>query len=124
LLANRSVLTDDGRLVMIGGAKGNWIAPLMGPIKALMLSPFVNQELVLILAEFSQADLNVLSELMRSGTMTPVIDRTYSLDELAQAITYSEEGHARGKIIISIGKKTPVPTDAADSAMRYQQAGR
>jgi NADPH:quinone reductase-like Zn-dependent oxidoreductase len=102
LLANRSVLTDDGILVMIGGAKGDWIAPLMGPIKALMLSPFVDQELALILAEFSQSDLNVLSDLMQSGAVTPVIDRTYPLHELAQAIAYSEEGHARGKIIISV----------------------
>ena len=102
LLANRSVLTEDGRYVMVGGAKGNWIAPLMGPIKALMLSPFVNQELVLILAEFSQGDLNVLGDLMQSGAMTPVIDRIYSLYELPEAIAYSEEGHARGKIIVTV----------------------
>jgi NADPH:quinone reductase-like Zn-dependent oxidoreductase len=102
LLANRSVLTDDGKLVMIGGAKGNWFAPLKGPIKALMLSPFVDQELVLILAEFKQSDLNVLTVLMQSGAVTPVIDRTYPLSELAQAIAYSEEGHARGKIIITV----------------------
>jgi NADPH:quinone reductase-like Zn-dependent oxidoreductase len=102
LFANRSVLTADGILVMIGGAKGDWIAPLKGPIKALMLSPFVDQELALILAEFSQSDLNVLGDLMRSGAVTPVIDRTYPLHELAQAIAYSEEGHARGKIIISV----------------------
>jgi len=102
LLANRSVLTADGKLVMIGGAKGNWIAPMLGPIKALMLSPFVNQELLLILAEFSQGDLNVLGDLMQSGAMTPVIDRTYSLYELPEAIAYSEEGHARGKIIVTV----------------------
>jgi len=102
LLANRGVLTADGKFVMIGGAKGNWIAPLLGPIKALMLSPFVKQELLLILAEFNQGDLNVLGDLMQSGAMTPVIDRTYSLYELPQAIAYSEEGHARGKIIITV----------------------
>jgi NADPH:quinone reductase-like Zn-dependent oxidoreductase len=87
---------------MIGGAKGNWFAPLMGPIKALILSPFVEQELVLILARFSQADLNVLGDLMQSGDVSPVIDRTYSLSELPAAIAYSEEGHARGKIIIAV----------------------
>ena len=102
LLANRGVLTEDGKLVMIGGAKGNWIAPLKGPLKALMLSPFVNQELLLILAEFNQGDLNVLGDLMQSGAMTPVIDRTYSLYELPEAIAYSEEGHAQGKIIVSV----------------------
>jgi NADPH:quinone reductase-like Zn-dependent oxidoreductase len=102
LLANRSVLTADGKLVMIGGAKGNWIAPLKGPLKALMLSPFVDQELVLILAEFNQGDLNVLGDLMQSGALTPVIDRTYSLYELPQAIAYSETGRARGKIIVTV----------------------
>jgi NADPH:quinone reductase-like Zn-dependent oxidoreductase len=102
LLANRKSLKPDGTFVMIGGAKGNWLAPLMGPIKGLMLSPFVEQELVLILAQFSQADLNVLGDLMRSGDVSPVIDRTYSLSELPAAIAYSEEGHARGKIIIAV----------------------
>jgi NADPH:quinone reductase-like Zn-dependent oxidoreductase len=67
-----------------------------------MLSPFVNQELILILAEFKQSDLNFLTVLMQSGAVTPVIDRTYPLSELAQAIAYSEEGHARGKIIITV----------------------
>jgi len=102
LLANRKALNPDGTFVMIGGAKGNWFAPLMGPIKALILSPFVEQELVLILARFSQADLNVLGDLMQSGDVSPVIDRTYSLSELPAAIAYSEEGHARGKIIIAV----------------------
>jgi len=102
LLANTDVLTADGRLVMIGGAKGNWIAPLIGPLKAIVMSPFVDQELLLILAEFNQDDLNILADLMRSGSVTPVIDRTYSLYELADAIRYSEEGHARGKIIVEV----------------------
>lgn len=102
LLANRSVLTADGILVIVGGAKGNWIAPIMGPIKAMLLSPFVDQELALILAELHQSDLNVFSDLMQSGDVTPVIDRTYPLQELSQAIAYSEEGRARGKIIVTV----------------------
>lgn len=102
LLANLQVLEPDGRMVMIGGAKGNWIAPLMGPLKALMLSPFVEQELVLILAQMNQADLNILGDLMRDGAVTPVIDRRYSLADISAAIAYSEEGHAQGKIIINV----------------------
>lgn len=102
LLANRKALKADGTLVMIGGAKGDWVAPLMGPIKALLLSPFVEQELVLILAEMDQDDLTILANLMRAGELTPVIDRRYSLNDIAAAIAYSEEGHARGKIIIKI----------------------
>lgn len=102
LLANTSVLKPEGTLVMVGGGKGNWIAPLLGPIKALFLSPFVDQNLLLILAEFSQSDLNLLGDYMRTGAVVPVIDRRYSLSEVPAAIAYSEEGHARGKIIVSV----------------------
>jgi NADPH:quinone reductase-like Zn-dependent oxidoreductase len=102
LLANAAMLSDDGKLVMIGGEKGNWIAPFKGEIKALVLSPFVGPELVGILARFNQDDLNGLGDLMQSGTVTPVIDRTYSLSEVPQAIAYSKEGHARGKIIVTV----------------------
>jgi len=105
LLANTGVLEPDGTLVMIGGAKGNWVGPLMGPIKALLLSPFVDQNLLLLLADLSQPDLNLLGDYMRTGAVVPVIDRIYSLSEVPAAIAYSEEGHARGKIIITIPRK-------------------
>lgn len=102
LLANRKVLEPEGRLVMVGGAKGNWIAPLKGPVKALLLSPFVEQELVTILAQLNKDDLARLADLMQAGTLSPVIDRRYRLREVPDAIRYSEEGRARGKIIISL----------------------
>lgn len=102
LSANRRALNPEGVLVIVGGAKGNWIAPLMGPIKALMMSPFVSQELVMILAVMRQDDLEELADLMQSGKITPVIDRRYRLSEVPDALRYSEEGHARGKIVISM----------------------
>ena len=102
LLANRRVLNPDGIMVMVGGAKGNWLAPLMGPIKALMLSPFVDQEFVMILARLRKDDLSILRDLMQTGKVTPVIDRRYLLSEVPAAIRYSEEGHARGKIVIDL----------------------
>ncbi len=102
LMANRKVLNSNGILVMVGGAKGDWIAPLKNPIKALMLSPFVDQELVLILARLRQDDLTIIGDLMQAGKVTPVIDRRYRLSEVPEAIRYSEEGHARGKIIIDV----------------------
>ena len=102
LLANKRVLKPDGTLVMIGGAKGNWLGPLMRPIKSLMLSPFVDQELALLLAQLTQEDLTILGELMQTGKVTPVIDRRYSLSEVPDAMRYSEEGHARGKIIVNL----------------------
>jgi NADPH:quinone reductase-like Zn-dependent oxidoreductase len=102
LLANRHALEPDGTFVIVGGAKGNWLGPLLNPIKALLLSPFVGQEFVMILAEMRQDDLDILAELMRSGKVTPVIDRRYHLNEVPTAIRYSEEGHARGKIVIDV----------------------
>jgi NADPH:quinone reductase-like Zn-dependent oxidoreductase len=102
LLENRQALTPDGIFVIVGGPKGDWLGPLMGPVKAMLLSPFVSQEFVLILAEMRQDDLAILGDLMQAGTVTPVIDRHYSLSEVPSAIRYSEEGHARGKIIIDV----------------------
>ncbi len=102
LFANRRVLERDGKFVIVGGGKGDWIAPLIAPIKAWMLSPFVDQELGMMMAELRPDDLSALADLMQSGELTPVIDRSYRLSELADAIRYSEEGHARGKIVIDM----------------------
>ena len=55
-----------------------------------------------MLAKVKQADLVVLKELIEAGKVTPVIDRTYPLNEIPAAIRYLEEGHAKGKVVISI----------------------
>ena len=102
LLANRRVLSPKGILVIIGGSSGNWLGPLMRPVKALMLSPCGGQEFVLILAQMRKDDLTVLGDLMQAGKVTPVIDRIYPLSDVPAAMQYSEEGHARGKIIIDL----------------------
>ncbi len=102
LSANRRALEPDGTFVIVGGGKGNWLGPMMSPIKALMLSPFVGQEFVMILAQLRKDDLAILGDLMQAGKVTPVIDRRYRLSEVPAAIRYSEEGHARGKIVIDL----------------------
>jgi NADPH:quinone reductase-like Zn-dependent oxidoreductase len=102
LSENREVLTPEGNFVMVGGSKGNWIGPLMGPIKALMLSPFVGQNFVMLLAKLNKEDLIILGDLMQTGKVKPVIDRRYRLSEVTAAIRYSEEGHARGKIVVDL----------------------
>jgi NADPH:quinone reductase-like Zn-dependent oxidoreductase len=102
LLANRQALNPNGIFVIVGGQKGDWLGPLMSPIKALVLSPFVEQEFVMILAELRQDDLAILGDLMQAGEVTPVIDRRYRLSEVPAAIRYSEEGRARGKIVINL----------------------
>ncbi|MGB5291953.1 MAG: NAD(P)-dependent alcohol dehydrogenase [Lysobacterales bacterium] len=99
---NRQVLTPEGKFVIIGGGKGNWLGPLMGPLKASLYSPFVAQDFVLLMAQMRKDDLETLADLMSAGEITPVIDRLYSLEEVPEAIRYSEEGHARGKIVIQI----------------------
>jgi NADPH:quinone reductase-like Zn-dependent oxidoreductase len=74
----------------------------MGPIKAMILSPFVGQEYGLLLAQMDGDDLAILGDLMQAGKVIPVIDRRYRLSEVPAAIRYSEEGHARGKIVINL----------------------
>ena len=102
LLANRRALTPDGIFVIIGGPKGNWLGPLMGPIKAMLLSPFVGQEFVMLMAQMRKDDLAILGDLMQAGKVTPVIDRRFQLNEVPAAIRYSEKGHARGKIVVNL----------------------
>jgi len=101
-LENRAALTPEGKLVIIGGPAGNWIGPLKRPAQAMILSPFVNQEIGLMLAELNKEDLQLIGKMMETGEITPVIDRRYRLDEVPEAIRYSEAGRARGKIIIEI----------------------
>jgi NADPH:quinone reductase-like Zn-dependent oxidoreductase len=102
LLDNSRVMTAEGVLVMVGGPGGNWIAPLIPPLKAMLIGPFMDQKFVGILAEMNQQTLETLAELMQDGKMTPVIDRSYGLHETAAAIAYSEQGRARGKILVTV----------------------
>jgi NADPH:quinone reductase-like Zn-dependent oxidoreductase len=105
LLDIRRVLNPKGKYVLIGGGgpdAGPWIGVFFGPVKALVLSWFVSQDMGMFLAELNQEDLAVLSDLMQVGKVTPVIDRRYKLSEIAEAMRYLEEGHARGKVVISL----------------------
>ena len=54
------------------------------------------------MADANQKDLTILADMMQSGKLKPVIDRTYKLSEVPAAIAYLEEGHARGKVVITI----------------------
>ena len=101
----RRILTPKGKYVMIGGGgpnEGRWIGPLGRVIHTLLLSPFISQQMGMMMADANQKDLTVLADMMQSGKVKPVIDRTYKLSEVPQAIRYLEEGHARGKVIISV----------------------
>jgi NADPH:quinone reductase-like Zn-dependent oxidoreductase len=101
----RRVLTPQGKYVMIGGGgpdDGRWIGPFMRVIKLLLLKPFVSQEMGMMMADAGKDDMTYLRDLMQSGKVTPVIDRTYKLNEIADAIRYLEQGHARGKVAITL----------------------
>ena len=98
------MLAADGRLVIVGGPKGNWIGPMTGALKAFAMSPFVDQQMGMMLARTDQTDLETLGEMVDSGKLAPVIDRVYPMQELPEAMRYLEEGHARGKVVVTIGE--------------------
>jgi NADPH:quinone reductase-like Zn-dependent oxidoreductase len=105
LLENIRVLKPNGIYVGIGGGgpnDGGFIGPLAGPIKEFMLSPFVSQKFLFFTAELKNEDLTILRDLMQAAKVTPVIDRRYRLSETAEAIRYVEQGHARGKVVITL----------------------
>jgi NADPH:quinone reductase-like Zn-dependent oxidoreductase len=102
LLAIRRVLNPKGTYVMVGGPPGKWIDPLPRAAGALVLSRFVSQDMAVFLAELNKKDLTVLRDLMQAGKLTPVIDRSYRLSEVPAAIRYLEQGHARGKVVVTL----------------------
>jgi len=105
LLDVRHVMNPEGKYILIGGGgpdDGRWIGPLIKPIKAVVLSWFVRQDMGMHLAELNREDLTVLRDLMQAGKVTPVIDRTYPLSEVPEAIRYLETGRARGKVVITL----------------------
>ena len=99
----RRALTARGTLVIVGGeGSGRWFG-VGRQLRALILSPLVSQKLCTLFSlERNREDLQLLKELVEAGKVTPVIDRTCPLSEVAEAIRYWEEGHARGKIVITV----------------------
>jgi NADPH:quinone reductase-like Zn-dependent oxidoreductase len=103
LLAYRRVMTPHGILVTIGGPVDNWLLGLAGgAVYGLALSPFVSQTFGMMLADLNQKDLAFVAGLMQDGKVTPVIDRSYKLGEVPEALRYLEKGHARGKVVIAV----------------------
>ena len=98
----RRVIEPKGTYVVVGGPGGRWIGPFVAILKPILLSPFVSQRLVAALSKESRDDLMILKELIEAGKVRPVIDRSYTLTEVPQALRYLEEGHARGKVVIAI----------------------
>ncbi len=99
---NSRVLTPNGRLVMVGGASGDWVGPLKNPLLAMVQSPMIDQEVILLMAQLSADGMSQIADLMHSGDVTPMVGRTFPLAAIADAIALSESGRARGKIAIEI----------------------
>jgi NADPH:quinone reductase-like Zn-dependent oxidoreductase len=100
----RRVLNSAGRFVMVGAPHDASVMGLLAQmIEALLLSLFVSQKAVMFIAKSSQDDLSLLGELIATGKIKPVIERRYTLSEAAHAVRQVEEGHARGKVVITVG---------------------
>jgi len=102
----RQILTPNGICVLagIGGAgfhPESW-GRILGNFKTAFQSRFTSQKFVTYIAKLTRDDLNVLRDLMQSGKVAPVIDRTYKISETQAAVRYLEEGHARGKVVITL----------------------
>jgi NADPH:quinone reductase-like Zn-dependent oxidoreductase len=100
----RRALTPKGTLVIVGGdGGGRWTGGFFrGMLRAPVVSLFVGQRLRGLATKVKREDLITVTELIDAGTLTPVIDRTYPLIEAPDAIRYLEEGHSRGKVVITV----------------------
>jgi NADPH:quinone reductase-like Zn-dependent oxidoreductase len=105
LSESRRVLTPNGIYVMVGGGSANeqgFVGALGKALNAAIYSRFIKQKMGMMMAQPSTKDLTLLAEMVESGKLKPVIDRTYKLSEVTEAIRYLEEGHARGKVVITV----------------------
>ena len=102
LAAVRRVLTPTGILIPNSGRGGRWLGPLGRIVKARVLSAFTRQQLRPFTSVEKRQDLLTLAGLLAIGQVSPVIDRTYPLDEAADALRYVAAGHTRGKVVITL----------------------
>jgi NADPH:quinone reductase-like Zn-dependent oxidoreductase len=99
----RRTLTATGTLVIVGGEGGNrWTGGFGRQLRAVVLSRFVRQTLRALTAEEPQEDLLSLKDLIEEEKVTPVIGRTFPLDETANALRDADEGHGRGKTVVTV----------------------
>lgn len=102
LAAVRRALTPTGTLIPNSGRGGRWLGPIGRIVAARVLSVFTRQQLRPFTSVEKREDLLTLADLLTTGQVTPVIDRTYPLDEAADALRYVAAGHTRGKVVITV----------------------
>src|SRR5205823_10942729 len=102
----RKILTSNGICVLAGiggaGLHSETMARIARNFWDAFLSKFSKEKFIFYIAMLTKDDLNVLRDLMQSGKVAPVIDRTYKMSDTQAAVRYLEEGHARGKVVITI----------------------
>ncbi len=102
----RNILKPNG-ICVLAGVGGSGLHPgmwgrVLGNFATAFQSKFTSQKFVFYIAKLTKDDLNVLRDLMQSGKVAPVIDRTYKVSETQAAVRYLEEGHAHGKVVITL----------------------
>ena len=102
LAAVRRALTPTGTLIPNSGRGGRWLGPLGRIAQARLLSRFTRQRLKPLISVEKQRDLLTLAGLLATRQVTPLIDRTYPLDEAADALRYVGAGHTRGKVVVTL----------------------
>lgn len=105
ILEIRRVLKPQGKYIVIGGGGPEvspWFGAFIQPIKALVISWFVDQDMGLFISHASTEDVVILARWMEEGKITPVVDRQYRLADIQDAMRYLEEGHARGKVVLTM----------------------
>jgi NADPH:quinone reductase-like Zn-dependent oxidoreductase len=99
----RRVLTENGRFVIIGSNNdGDYLGPMSDVLKAGIYDPFVSQEFGFMMSALKPEDLATLAGMMAEGKIRAVIDRTYKMSEVPEAIRYLETGRARGKVVVTV----------------------
>lgn len=99
----RRALTPRGTLVIAGGETGGrWLGGNDRQLRAVVLSGFIHQKLATFICSENHEDLFVLTELIESGAITPVVDRTYPLADASEAISHLEQGRVRGKVVLTV----------------------
>jgi NADPH:quinone reductase-like Zn-dependent oxidoreductase len=103
--ASVRALTANGTFVAVGGPAGRWLQPAGHVFAALALGPLVSQRMVMadtVRSTENKDHLATLTELIEDGKVTPAIDRSYPFADIRAAIRYQEQGHARGKVVITL----------------------
>jgi NADPH:quinone reductase-like Zn-dependent oxidoreductase len=101
--ACRRVLEPHATLVLVGAPKAD---PFLGPLRHVARKRIASlrgsQRLVFFIAKPNKPDLNVLRELVEADKVRPVVERRYALSDIADALRYMGEGHAKGKLVITV----------------------